>query len=91
MVDALLPFTEELESAIGSGLGLAEAWRSAAATATASAHATRNLRPKVGRARPLADKSIGTPDAGATSTALIVTAVGELLAQHETQKEPQHG
>jgi len=35
--------------------------------------------PKIGRARPLAEKSVGTPDAGATSMALIVNAINTAL------------
>ncbi|WP_157596989.1 DAK2 domain-containing protein, partial [Saccharomonospora saliphila] len=49
------------------------------------------LRPKTGRARPLAERSVGTPDAGATSLALVVTAVGQLLAREQERREPQHG
>jgi dihydroxyacetone kinase len=36
--------------------------------------------PKIGRARPLAERSVGTPDPGAISMGLILTAVGEVLA-----------
>ncbi len=37
------------------------------------------LTPKKGRARPLAEKSVGTPDAGATSFALLVGALETLV------------
>ncbi len=76
LLDALLPFVEELELRVGGGQRLAPAWSAAAGTATEAARATAALRPRIGRARPLADKSVGTPDAGAMSMALIVTAVG---------------
>lgn len=89
LLDALIPFADQLRSAVGqdsagqdravrnsSGQELAEAWRAAAQTATDAAADTARLRPQVGRARPLAEKSIGTPDAGATSMALLLTAVG---------------
>ena len=79
MLDALLPFVEELQSRVDTGSALAEAWLLAAATAASAAEATKELRPQVGRARPLADKSVGTPDAGATSMALLLQAVGEIL------------
>ena len=62
-------------------LGLDEAWREAAGVAVERAAATADLRPKVGRARPLAEKSLGTPDAGATSMGMILTAVGDVLAE----------
>jgi dihydroxyacetone kinase len=86
MVDALLPFADTLQRAIDSGTEFGPAWRSAAEAATRAAEATRELRPKVGRARPLADRSLGTPDAGATSLALIVTALGE--RPQESRDEP---
>jgi D-erythrulose 4-kinase len=38
------------------------------------------LTPKIGRARPLAERSVGTPDAGATSLALMFHAVTIHLA-----------
>ncbi|WP_084704132.1 dihydroxyacetone kinase family protein [Phaeacidiphilus oryzae] len=80
MLDALLPFADALSRATDGGTGLGAAWRSAAEEATLAAEATSGLRPRIGRARPLADRSLGTPDAGAVSLALIATAVGELLA-----------
>lgn len=79
MVDALLPFSEALSRAVGEGKSLAPAWIEAADVATAAANATATLRPKVGRARPLADRSVGTPDAGAVSMALCLQAVAGVL------------
>ncbi|MGB3374831.1 MAG: DAK2 domain-containing protein, partial [Microbacterium sp.] len=78
LVDALLPFRDALAEHIAAGSPLTEAWRMAATSAVSAAKATADLSPKKGRARPLAEKSVGTPDAGATSLSLIVTALGEL-------------
>jgi dihydroxyacetone kinase len=75
MLDALLPFVEELERRVDGGERWQDAWRSAAQVATDAAKATAELRPKVGRARPLAERSVGTPDAGATSLAMCATTV----------------
>lgn len=72
IVDALLPFTAALRSGADSGAALAQAWEAAAIAADRAALATAALSPKRGRARPLAEKSVGTPDPGATSFALIV-------------------
>jgi len=72
LVDALLPFVGELAAAVGKGSSFAAAWQAAAEVAAEKAEATAALRPKLGRARPLAEKSVGTPDAGATSFALLV-------------------
>ncbi|HEX9086708.1 MAG TPA: dihydroxyacetone kinase family protein [Arthrobacter sp.] len=79
MVDALIPFTEEFRRlADGKGApGLM--WAEASAAATAAAEATAALRPRKGRARPLAEKSVGTPDPGATSLAMIFSVMGPHL------------
>ncbi|WP_262702881.1 MULTISPECIES: dihydroxyacetone kinase family protein [Streptomyces] len=80
MVDALVPFADALSDAVGGGAPLAAAWDTAATAADAAATATAELLPRLGRARPHAEKSLGTPDAGAVSLALIVRAVHGALA-----------
>lgn len=80
MLDALLPFARTLREHVDQGSALSEAWSRGAAAAVDGAALTANLRPKVGRARPLAEKSLGTPDAGATSMGMILAAVGDVLA-----------
>ncbi len=77
MLDALLPFVEELQRRVSDGEQWQDAWRAAADVATEAAKATADLRPKVGRARPLAERSIGTPDAGATSLAMCAHTVAD--------------
>ena len=77
MLDALLPFVEELERRVADGEPWQEAWRAAADVATEAARATADMRPKVGRARPLAERSVGTPDAGATSLAMCAHTVAD--------------
>ncbi len=79
MVDALVPFSETLRREVDGGARLGAAWARAAEAATAAAAATSTLLPKMGRARPHAEKSLGTPDAGAHSLALIVNRVGDVL------------
>lgn len=80
LVDVLVPFSETLSAAVQRGDTFGFAWQQAAKEADTQAKATANLRPKVGRARPLAEKSVGTPDAGAVSLALIVNALLPLFA-----------
>lgn len=75
LLDALVPFHEALSQADSMGQDLTEAWGTAAAQATRAARETAALRPRLGRARPLAGQSVGSPDPGAVSLALIVTAV----------------
>lgn len=77
MLDALLPFVDELQRRVEAGEPWQQAWRSAADVATEAARATAELRPKVGRARPLAERSVGTVDAGATSLAMCAHTVAE--------------
>lgn len=78
LVDALVPFLDKLRQSVSDGSPLPSAWEYAASAATEAAAATADLKPKLGRARPLAEKSIGTPDAGATSMALILTGLKRL-------------
>ncbi len=80
LVDALVPFVEELRRAVEAGATGTDAWQQAAKAATRAAEQTAELRPRTGRARPLADRSVGTPDPGATSLALALDRVGAVLA-----------
>ncbi|SFK45339.1 dihydroxyacetone kinase family protein [Cellulomonas sp. KH9] len=75
MVDAAEPFAAAFEQAAGAGGTLAAAWDAAIEAARTAAQATADLRPRLGRARPLAERSVGTPDPGAVSFAAIVAAV----------------
>ena len=79
MVDALAPFVEAVESAVGCGIDWRSAWLESVDIAGKAAAGTAYLRPRVGRARPLAERSIGTPDAGATSLAMCIDAVASLF------------
>jgi len=79
MVDALLPFRGAFQSAFNGGAPVAEALAAGAAAARKAADATASLRPRKGRARPLADKSLGHPDPGAVSFALIADRVADYL------------
>ncbi|WP_411719773.1 dihydroxyacetone kinase family protein [Mycetocola sp.] len=84
LVDALVPFVETLDEAVSKGADLGAAWTDAASASTAAAIGTAELRPRLGRARPLAEKSLGHPDAGAISLARIVTSIGAHLASATT-------
>jgi dihydroxyacetone kinase len=80
MYDAIKPFVDDFEARVAAGESAGSAWTAAARLAVARAEATKDLMPKLGRARPLGEKSLGTPDAGATSMAALLTAVGPDLA-----------
>lgn len=71
MVDAFVPAVQALQEQ-GD-------WRAATDAARRGAESTKDLVAKVGRARPLGEKSLGTPDAGATSLAMIFEVITEYL------------
>ncbi|MDV8149604.1 dihydroxyacetone kinase subunit DhaL [Arthrobacter sp. B10-11] len=79
MVDALLPFRDAFLAAFDGGTPVTGALASAAAAAQSAAEATASLRPLKGRARPLAEKSLGHPDPGAVSFALIAARISGYL------------
>ena len=81
MVDALIPFGAALAARIAAGLAFDQAWDEAVTEAEQAAAATAGLVPRIGRARPLAARSVGHPDAGATSLALVLRAIGPVLKQ----------
>jgi dihydroxyacetone kinase len=89
MLDALFPFVDALDRQLSVGGSLATSWASAAGVAVEAAKATADLEARVGRARPLAERSIGTPDPGAVSMGLILTAVGHVLRETPTCDEHQ--
>jgi dihydroxyacetone kinase len=81
LLDALVPFTTALDEAVAAGQPLAQAWAGAAERAVEAAEATADLVARMGRARPLAERSLGTPDPGAVSMGLVLTAAGRVLAE----------
>jgi len=87
MLDALAPFVVALGAGVTAGRPLVDAWVAAAVVAEKAAEDTAPMTPRVGRARPLAERSIGTPDAGATSLALCMTVAGRALAARSTHAE----
>ncbi|MFK4107474.1 dihydroxyacetone kinase family protein [Streptomyces sp. NPDC002176] len=85
MLDALGPFSAELRvhaGADGDGSPGA-AWRAAAAAATRGAEASADLKPVRGRAARMGSLGHGHPDAGATSLALVLTAIGAAPVHRE--------
>jgi dihydroxyacetone kinase len=87
LVDVLVPFRDALATDVGAGKSLTEAWGAAALTAEQAAENTAQLMPLMGRARVHAQKSLGTPDAGAVSMALIIRAIHNTLIERTTIKE----
>jgi dihydroxyacetone kinase-like protein len=75
MLDALIPAVDALDAALGGGASLAEALAAAAGAAREGAGATVPLRARKGRASYLGERSEGHQDPGATSAALLLTAL----------------
>jgi dihydroxyacetone kinase phosphoprotein-dependent L subunit len=88
MVDALLPFRDAFKEAFDGGASLSDALTTAAAAANEAARRTADLRPLKGRARPLAEKSLGHPDPGAVSFGLIAERVATYLASDAAGSAP---
>jgi dihydroxyacetone kinase len=75
MLDAIGPATEAFRAAAAAGESTAKALRRAARAAEAAAQETACLRPRVGRARPLAERSLGHPDPGCLSFSIILQSI----------------
>jgi D-erythrulose 4-kinase len=84
MIDAIVPFADDLIQGVAAGATLQDAWQHAATVAEKAAQQTAELAAKLGRARSHGEKSIGTPDPGAVSFALICTTVAGELGREET-------
>ncbi|MFL4476507.1 dihydroxyacetone kinase family protein [Paeniglutamicibacter sp. MACA_103] len=81
MVDVLVPFGDAFAHSVNAGNGLRDAWNMATPIALEAARKTADLVPKMGRARPLAEKSLGHPDPGAISLSLIIDSINEHFHQ----------
>jgi phosphoenolpyruvate---glycerone phosphotransferase subunit DhaL len=73
MMDALIPAIDAISASAAAGKGPPEALADAAEAARLGAAATTEFIARYGRARSLAERTQGYPDAGATSIALIFT------------------
>jgi phosphoenolpyruvate---glycerone phosphotransferase subunit DhaL len=80
MVDALAPALRALRAELDRGAGTAEALAAARAAGEDGMRATVPLQASKGRASYLGERSIGHQDPGATSTALILTALERSVA-----------
>lgn len=83
MIDAALPFSQCLKKELSSGNDFAASVSAAAVVAKAAAEDTAGLTARLGRSRVLGQKSVGTPDPGATSFALLMEALGSHLIQKQ--------
>jgi dihydroxyacetone kinase-like protein len=71
MMDALVPAIEAFAIGAAAGKAAAQSMDEAAEAAGAGAESTKQMVARYGRAKFLGDKTLGSPDAGATSIALV--------------------
>lgn len=81
LLDTLVPFGDALHAELTAGASFTAAWTAAADVADAAAASTADLVPKIGRARPHIEASLGTPDPGAISMAMIIRAIALTLTE----------
>ncbi|GAA0599036.1 dihydroxyacetone kinase subunit DhaL [Actinomadura livida] len=81
MVDALAPAVAAYEAALADGSDLAGCVRAAAGAAGEGAEATVPMQARKGRASYLGPRSTGHLDPGAASTALVLGALADVVAQ----------
>jgi dihydroxyacetone kinase-like protein len=79
MYDALAPAVEQLERAVADDIPLRDALAATRSAAEAGRDATTPMLARKGRASYLGERSVGHQDPGATSVALLVVAMGELV------------
>jgi dihydroxyacetone kinase len=82
LVDVLVPFDDTLSNEISQTGDLAAAWDRAAREAEHAAQATKNLLPRIGRARPHAEKASAHPMPALCLSAWVVAALGTLWRSH---------
>jgi dihydroxyacetone kinase-like protein len=81
MVDSLAPAVHALDESLQGGASVAEALAAAQTAGEAGMRATVPLQAQKGRASYLGERSIGHQDPGATSTALILAALAQSVAE----------
>ena len=79
MVDALEPAVDELKRGLEKGLTLKEMFQNAALKAAQGAEKTKSMTAKHGRAKYLAQRSLGFIDPGAVSMSLIFKTIADDL------------
>jgi phosphoenolpyruvate---glycerone phosphotransferase subunit DhaL len=71
ILDAMIPAVKEVRRAADEGLGIVAILERAADAAQKGADSTRDLLPRLGRAKNAAEQSLGHEDPGAVSVSLI--------------------
>lgn len=80
MLDALVPAVRAFRAAATLGENVSRALQDSAIAAQAGADTTREMIARIGRAKFLGDKTLGSPDAGAVSISLLFRGFYEALS-----------
>jgi len=81
LMDALMPAIISLKESAQEGKNFLESLKAAAEAARNGAESTKGLVARLGRAKNLGEKTLGHPDPGATSMALILRGFYEGLVE----------
>jgi phosphoenolpyruvate---glycerone phosphotransferase subunit DhaL len=81
LMDALMPAINSLKESAQEGKNFLESLKAAAEAARSGAESTKGLVARFGRAKNLGEKTLGHPDPGATSMALILRGFYEGLVE----------
>ncbi len=81
MMDALCPAVSAFRAAAAGGKNVEQAMEDAATATQTEADSTKNFAARFGRAKFLKEKTLGCPDAGAVSIALLFSGFSSGLAQ----------
>lgn len=77
LVDTLVPAIDAFDQAVQDGCAFPDALAKLKQAAVAGCASTKNLQAKYGRSARLAERSIGVPDAGATSCRMLLCAMAD--------------
>lgn len=81
LLDALIPASEALSSAVAIHMNIEEGWREATSAAAAGAEKTKSMVARKGRATYQGERSIGYPDAGAVAVSVLMQEVNALISK----------
>jgi len=84
MIDALVPAVEAMRQAAGEGLPPSAMLTRAAEAAERGAEGTRDMQARFGKGKNQGERTVGTPDPGATSMSLIFLGFADGLASAAT-------
>jgi ATP-dependent dihydroxyacetone kinase len=79
MLDALLPAADAFVAGLDAGAEPEAAWSAAVAAAETGTAATASMRPRLGRAAYLGERTLGTPDAGASAVLIWMRVIRDAL------------